>query len=649
MKGLFGFFMALMLLLPAVDVSAQNNAYHIDDDCYALFIRIEALAGTVSDEQFNLVNDSLFYTALAKNDEKAKVLYYVERLKHLTRSPIKDESRILKAFDELKSVSVSHGFKQYFYYAYDLLQNYYYNSGRPNTAIELLQEMQAVAIEQSDEYGIWSSSRYLVALYLAMNDYVSAKKYILQSIDVYNTSTDPTVKRQSISRSYCELADTYPVSSDSMKICINKAFELSKLNFDTLRCYYYMAVIAAMEKDKERYTEYRDYCLNDGQLPVISRTARNMFHLIDDIMAGVIDEKEPDGIEGLSKMREMKFVVNIAKIYGYEHTALSMENHLMEIMESHFAKSNQLNLAELDAKMRNNVLTADLAEKSQQLARTTLILTIVITIVLMGLLIFAYVQVINLQRRRRHDQEMINELTEANRRAEIANVAKTRFVQNMSHEVRTPLNAIVGFSQLLSLPDDTLSPQEKQEFSNHIMNNTKILIMLLEDILNTTDMDNGQYRITYDEGEVHYMCKAAITSSEHRLQTGVKMIYKPESDKEFTFRTDPQRVQQILINLLTNACKYTTKGEIVLASSITARPGYVVFSVTDTGPGIPPDQAEAIFDRFTKLNNFVQGTGLGLSICREIAVRMGAIVYLDTSYNGGGSRFIFEVPVTPPD
>jgi signal transduction histidine kinase len=239
---------------------------------------------------------------------------------------------------------------------------------------------------------------------------------------------------------------------------------------------------------------------------------------------------------------------------------------------------------------------------------------------------------------------MINELTAANRKAEIANAAKTRFVQNMSHEVRTPLNAIVGFSQLLSLPDDSLTPQEKQEFSNHIMNNTKILIMLLEDILNTTDMDKGEYKITYDEGEVHFMCRAAISSSEHRLHSGVEMFYEPESEEPFTFRTDPQRVQQILINLLTNACKHTSKGKIVLASSLTAKPGFVTFSVTDTGPGVPADQAEAIFDRFTKLNSFVQGTGLGLSICREIATLMGANVYLDTTYTGG-ARFVFEVPV----
>ncbi len=218
----------------------------------------------------------------------------------------------------------------------------------------------------------------------------------------------------------------------------------------------------------------------------------------------------------------------------------------------------------------------------------------------------------------------------------------------MSHEVRTPLNAIVGFSQLLSLPDGSFPEEEKEEFAGHIVNNTKMLTMLLDDILNTTAMDSGNYRITYEEGEVHFMCKAAISSAEHRLQPGVKMYYAPQSEEPFTFKTDPRRVQQILINLLTNACKHTTAGEIKLASSLTDRPGYVSFSVTDTGPGIPADKAELIFERFTKLNDFVQGTGLGLSICRDIALRMGAEVYLDTNYTAGGARFVFEVPIEPP-
>ena len=322
---------------------------------------------------------------------------------------------------------------------------------------------------------------------------------------------------------------------------------------------------------------------------------------------------------------------------------------LMELMEKRFSESNQMSMAELDTKMGKNLLTADLAQKSKQLARTTLILTIVITIVLLALLLFSYIRVISLRRRRQYDEKMISELKEANQRAEIANAAKTRFVQNMSHEVRTPLNAIVGFSQLLSLPGDILSPDEKQAFASHIMNNTKILTMLLEDILNTTDMEKGQYRITYEDGELHFMARSAITSSEHRLQPGVKMLYEPENEEPFTFRTDPQRVQQILINLLTNACKHTSNGQIILSTSLTAREGFVTFSVTDTGPGVPASQAETIFERFTKLNDFVQGTGLGLSICREIATLMGAEVSLDSSYTKGGARFLFEVPIIPPE
>ena len=147
---------------------------------------------------------------------------------------------------------------------------------------------------------------------------------------------------------------------------------------------------------------------------------------------------------------------------------------------------------------------------------------------------------------------------------------------------------------------------------------------------------------------MHFIAQSAISSAEHRLQPGVQMYYKPESPEPFTFTTDPRRVQQVLINLLTNSCKHTSAGEIVLSSSLTENPGSVTYAVTDTGPGIPADQAEKIFERFTKLNEFVQGTGLGLSICRDIAGRMGAQVYLDTAYTEGGARFVFIVPVAPP-
>ena len=110
----------------------------------------------------------------------------------------------------------------------------------------------------------------MVSLYTAMNDYVTAKKYILEGIRVYNDTDDPTVRRQSLTNAYCDLANTYPVLSDSMRIYIDKAYEVSMSHNDTLRCNYYLAVIAAFDKDVSRYTELRDRCLADGQLRLIS-------------------------------------------------------------------------------------------------------------------------------------------------------------------------------------------------------------------------------------------------------------------------------------------------------------------------------------------------------------------------------------------
>ena len=269
-------------------------------------------------------------------------------------------------------------------------------------------------------------------------------------------------------------------------------------------------------------------------------------------------------------------------------------------------------------------------------------------LILLVLILFGVV--ISLWLRSRRLGQANDLLIEENERVRLADTAKTRFVQNMSHEVRTPLNAIVGFSQLLALPDGSFSPEEKDEFAGHIINNTKMLTMLLDDILNTATMNSGNYRISYEDGEMHFIAQASISSAEHRLQPGVRMYYAPETGEPYHFRTDPRRVQQVLINLLTNSCKHTTEGEIKLSSSLTAHPGYVTYSVTDTGVGVPAADAEKIFERFTKLNDDVQGAGLGLSICRDIANRMNARVYLDTDYNVSvGARFVFEVPIEPAE
>ena len=635
----------LSLTLPILCAGAENNPFDIDDECYACYSEADLLVGKPG---FRDANEKLLHKALEKEDTKAQTLYYVERLKNQIRElrskqkgieadniDPQDDTLAVRMMTELQSIARKFGYPQYYYYAFDLVQNYFYNSHRFVKVAELIQEMQRVAQENNEPYGIWMCYRYLASMYVAQNDFLSAKQYIEMAIDLYNTTSDPTILRQSATRLYCDLADSYPIGSDSVRINIEKAKEHRKQHLDTLRCTYLEAKLSALNKDVAGYKIRRDYCVNDKYLSQVSSTARRLFKNIDAIVFAAPGTQPQIDVSGMTRhLREVKYIANIAENYGFETLAFDLEKQLATYYEGEISKSNRSKLAELDATLGNRELSDKVAHESLRAQRASRSVLFILLISMFGGLAFSFLHIRRLKR--------------ANEKVRLANEAKTRFVQNMSHEVRTPLNAIVGFSQLLSLPDGSFTEEEKNDFANHIVNNSKMLTMLLDDILNTSAMDAGSYRIVYEPSECKFMCEAAISSVEHRLQPGVKLNFLPESEAPCPVNTDPRRVQQILINLLTNACKHTAKGKIDLTYSTQVEPGFIQFSVTDTGTGVPADQAEAIFQRFTKLNDFVQGTGLGLSICREIAGKMGGKVYLDTTYTEGGARFIFSIPTEPP-
>lgn len=649
------FVLACLCLLAAVWPSAaQNNPYEIDDVCYAILQRVEAVVDDPAAEDFDEISADLLATAIERGDTKAQTLYYVFALRRICRvgvnvpmeQRLQMNRQVDEAFDKLREVAREMGYTQYYYYSYDLAQNYYFDSRQITAAFDLLDEMLKESEQENDDYGEWQALRFLAQMYMQQGDIVNTRLYLLQALDLYAESKDPDVRRQPVTRTYCDLADTYDFSEDSSRLFYNRAAEAAQTHLDTLRCSYYQAQIAAFDKDVAEYERKRDYCLNDSAFRSFFRTGKELFTCVD----AVVHNARPSQalMDTLALPRQQLFLGRLAAQWGQYDISLKMMRKRYEEMQYMLSRVNNMRLEEASGRYQNYSLNRQLIEKNQEVLMATRLVEFLVMVILLVSSGFFWVHNRNLRKAREMDEERIRELKEANEQVELANAAKTRFVQNMSHEVRTPLNAIVGFSQLLALPDGSFPEEEKAEFSDHIINNTKMLTMLLDDILNASAMDAGKYRISYEDGEMHFIAQAAIRSAEHRLQPGVKMYYAPESEEPFTFQTDPRRVQQILINLLTNSCKHTKEGEIRLSSSLTSRPGYVSYFVTDTGPGVPADQAERIFERFTKLNVFVQGTGLGLSICRDIAGRMGASVYLDTTYTAGGARFVFEVPVEPP-
>ncbi len=217
---------------------------------------------------------------------------------------------------------------------------------------------------------------------------------------------------------------------------------------------------------------------------------------------------------------------------------------------------------------------------------------------------------------------------------------RTTLLQNMSHEIRTPLNAMFGFSQLLSQPEGFISDKEKDEYINYIHNSFNMLSMLIDDILDVSDDEHGQFRINKTQVAVNEICRSSLQIADIRCPDKVRLYFTTELDDSYSIVSDGRRIQQVLINYLTNACKHTSDGEIHLHLSKTENPGHLTFSVTDTGSGVPPEMAQDIFERFKKLDNMVQGSGLGLNICNVIAENLNGSVKLDTSYTGG-ARFLF--------
>lgn len=243
-----------------------------------------------------------------------------------------------------------------------------------------------------------------------------------------------------------------------------------------------------------------------------------------------------------------------------------------------------------------------------------------------------------------HLAETLKKLEKAYLAAEEGSKMKNKFIHNMNHEIRTPLNAIVGFSQIIAEAVKGTSEQsEFNEYSRHIIDNSDILLNIINEVLFVSQMESSEIPLRIAPCKVKVACETAVTRAHKNVKEGVKMYVKSHTE-DVIIRTDERQITELLYCLLNNATKFTAKGEIVVDYHRNEKEREIVFSVTDTGIGIPPEKSEIIFERFEKLNSFEPGTGLGLYLCRIISKALHGKVTLDTSYHDG-ARFIFVHPL----
>lgn len=260
---------------------------------------------------------------------------------------------------------------------------------------------------------------------------------------------------------------------------------------------------------------------------------------------------------------------------------------------------------------------------------------IVSVLFLIFLLVLGWKKIFRLKRSQIRQEAMKEKAVQAIQR-------KNMFLSNMSHEVRTPLNAIVGFSAVLTDEDESFDDESRREFSEIIKVNSFQLLKLINDILDFSDFENDNITFNIRTHDAVKLCNEVVETVMVSRKLEVEMRFDTDLSV-LMLDTDDARLRQVLINLLVNAAKFTEQGSIVLELKM-ADADTALFSVTDTGCGIPPEKQHLIFERFEKLNDFVQGSGLGLSICQLIVKYMNGKLWVDSGYTRG-ARFCFTHPL----
>lgn len=268
----------------------------------------------------------------------------------------------------------------------------------------------------------------------------------------------------------------------------------------------------------------------------------------------------------------------------------------------------------------------------------------IITSILVGTmaLVTLFVLLAILLKRQREKVELSTQKLATSRiNAENAMRAKSVFLSNMSHEIRTPLNALSGFSSLLT--EEGLDDETRRQCNEVIQQNSELLLKLINDVIDLSSLEFGKLQFCIAQHDAVSICRNVIDTVNKVKQTQAELTFTTELE-EMPIETDDSRLQQVLINLLINATKFTPQGSIVLKLE-KETDDTVLFTVTDTGCGIPKDKQANIFQRFEKLNENAQGSGLGLSICQLIIEHIGGQIWIDSEY-AEGSRFCFTHPIS---
>lgn len=611
-------------------------------------------------------SDTLFDMAIRCNDTvMAKIAlgvkvdyYYYGQGENRTDS-------IIAGVNRLKQYARSVGNAELYYWAWAArLVNYYIIQGEYNIALLEAEKMLQEAKGEKKQGSIAECYYALANVYTAKGLVKKSQEFMLKEIDIFENAN---VFRYNISCQYSDAAKIYIDLGEAEKApeLLKKALKTSKSTYHEVTAKLVYVSLYLAQGDTAAARKALEEC---RQMYMGEPSMKRHIHYLYDVeidynwrvgnynkALSVLDERETElrkknNLTTLMALRKTKADI-LWDMNRKEEAAGLYRDFLLEqkkekerneeITTSEFA--TMLNLQQLNAE---KVRLEKISQK-KQLQNTRTILFSVLGLLCIVVIFLWQQRKLNAKLHRAKNKldeqnrtliKAEEELRKAKEVAEQSNWLKTMFIQNMSHEIRTPLNSIVGFSGVLV---DMLD--EKEDIGQYVAlieSNSKLLLKLVGDILDISILDS-EVEIKHNAVDVNACCQASIDAAGASFDPGVRLIFEPACD-ELIINSNYSYIVQVLDNLLGNASKFTHEGSVTLAYEVKKEENQLIFTVTDTGIGIPVEEQERVFERFVKLDNFSQGAGLGLSICRIVAERLGGYLRIDKGYTQG-TRVIFCV------
>lgn len=618
--------------------------------------------------------DTLYARAAASGWMQMQAIALCLKLDHFYFK--NDRTGILEGVERVQEFCRRHGkpeeLRYFYYFAWgSRLITYYTKQNQYNVAVYETRRMLAEA--QADDYqrGVADCYRQLANLYLVQNAFEQAYENFRREIDVFEAHgiDDINLPTQYASLAQCALELNLP---DTALTALRKGRALNseqpyqRFTLHKASALYYLKV-----KDFEKARQYVDsaemqFRANPSMrlyIPGLRFLKAEYYKTTGqyDEALRVVEESLSDTSRnetGYLRQTQMKELGDIYWLMG--DVRRSAANYREYIHLSDSVRGQEIRNATDDfsgileiARLQNETKELQLTLQRKRLRNTYLIIGLLGFVLVLGGLLFA--RVVKLNRRLKASEALVKaqnshlvaageELRLAKESAERASRMKSDFIQNMSHEVRTPLNSVVGFSQVLAskFRDDPAAA----EYASIIVSSSMSLLRLVDDVLNVAYLDQAEELPRTDCTAMNDNCHDCVSKTLSQVRPGVTMIFEPSTDDPVV-HTNLKRVMQVLQHLLHNAAKFTVEGEIILTYDCLVAERLMRFTVTDTGPGIPPAEQEAVFERFVKLDAFSQGTGLGLPVCRMTALKLGGSLRIDASYTDG-CRMILEVPFDLP-